>query len=101
MVHHMRSDGEDKGDGYGWWGYGARCDGSPQGRARERALVAGVGCSGVGVGSSSIDYFPSGAIVGDDKALGKGPEYRKLEVRATGEGRWRPWVGLASGAGLF
>lgn len=52
-------------------------------------------------GSRSIDYFPSGAIAGDDKALGKGSEYCKMEDQATGESRRRPWVGLASGAGLF
>lgn len=64
--------------------------GAPKAEPERGPLLQEWGAVGWGVGSSSIDYFPSGAIVGDDKALGKGPEYRKLEVRAAGEGRWRP-----------
>lgn len=49
--------------------------GAPKAEPERGPLLQEWGAVGGVVGSSSIDYFPPGAIVGDDKALGKGSEY--------------------------
>lgn len=102
MVHHMRSDGEDRGDSYGWWGYRARCDENAQGRAGERALVAGVGVqSGVSWAAAAEIISPLESQQVMTRPWARAVSTCEMEDRATGESGQRPWVGMASGAGLF